>query len=134
MSGNMDSADEIRQQEEQIQNETPSLVTDDETDDSGRSLPMPSLSRRQAMLLGLVAVIVVAVVIYRRRQQRDTDDESTAGMATESGDEPAKQSADESTSGEGIDVPQSNADPLAADEAITQEFRDRGKISDSPEA
>ena len=129
----MDSADEIRQQEEQIQNETPSLVTDDETDDSGRSLPMPSLSRRQAMLLGLVAVIVVAVVIYRRRQQRDTDDDSTAGMA-ESGDEPAKQSADESTSGEGIDVPQSNADPLAADEAITQEFRDRGKISDSPEA
>ena len=103
--------------------DTPSIA-----DDSSLFDRLP-LTRRQALVLALVAVVIgVAVLAGRREASRSapagaTDQTGTAGTADETAD-------DASDDGEEIEIESSQSDPLAADEQVAEEFRNRGRISD----
>lgn len=131
----MSSAEEIREREAQSStNQTPSIATDGDDggdgDSGGRSLPVPSISRKHAALIGLIVAAVVAWKLYQRKQSTAST-ESPGELETDSGDGRDENPASETESHEGsIAVPQNHTDPLAADEAIVQEFRNRGTLSD----
>lgn len=89
----------------------------------GGGLQMPSIDRKVLLILAALA-LVVALVVWKRRAGGQS-----SKTTTEEADEEANKDEIEPRGGE-IDVPDGGGDPLAGDEAVTEEFRDRGVLSD----
>lgn len=92
---------------------------------------VPSLSTRQtALIVGGVVVGVLVLLWLRRRGSAD-------GSGTESGEIPAQVTGEGSESDETdseavtgtIEVPPNPNDPMAADEAVMDALRERGRIT-----
>lgn len=129
----MSSAEEIKQREAQSENETPNIASDGSDGDDGnsQSLPLPSFSQKHAVLLGVIVAAIIAWKLYQRRQA-ESGGQSSTETTTGDGDDGSQSTP--SRSDEEFDIPENNSDPLAGDEAIVQEFRDRGRLSESAEA
>jgi hypothetical protein len=121
--------EELRNRDASI-TKTPTIATDDgdyggssdgnDTGDSAlSSLPVPSLTKRQLLILAAICVVVTLIAIQRR-------DDGGSETASEEDIEELPD-IDDQNGGE-IEVPETD-DPLAGDEIITQEFRERGYLN-----
>lgn len=93
---------------------------------------MPSLSTRQtALIVGGVVVGVLVLLWLRRRGSADGSGTETGGdipaQVTDEGDE-SDETDSEAVTGT-IEVPPNPNDPMAADEAVMEAFRERGRIT-----
>lgn len=129
----MDSEDEIRERAQRDgNNETPDLADDHEDDDDlgEDGLPVPSLSRTQLAVIGVIVAVVIILILYQREQdegslQDAVDHDFSSDVEIEADDE----------DGDGdleleIEVPVNSQDPLAGDEAVAEAFRKSGRLSD----
>lgn len=142
----MDDTDaELRERFEQETNETPAVVDADQGDagddqdasTSGKfgAIPTPSVSRRQVAILAVLVAVIVVVYLAKQR------DASSGGSISEARDRDWQGEVEFDGPDDGLDddgdgqrdeivVPVNSQDPMAADEAVTTAFRDRGLFSD----
>lgn len=126
----MDTETEIKQREEQRTNDTPAVEdtdTDDGTEDSGMlaELPVPSISQKQLLIIGVVVAVAVALLVMKRKSGGSGD---TLEDVRQQDFEPNVAVEEEPGIGQ-IEVPVSNVDPLAGDEAVTKAFRESGRLA-----
>jgi len=93
---------------------------------------MPSLSTRQtALIVGGVVVGVLVLLWLRKRGSEDGSGTETGGdipaQVTDEGSE-SDETDSEAVTGT-IEVPPNPNDPMAADEAVMEAFRERGRIT-----
>ena len=132
MSGN-NAVKQANQKQKTSSNDVPTLSDggDDQGDggDDSGGLPVPSMSKKHAAIIGGIAVVIIAWKLYKMSdgqhsnelaQAASQDFESEASVDDDDGDQPE------------IRVPTaSTSDPLAGDEAVTEEFRKRGVLGES---
>lgn len=97
--------------------ETPTI--EDSGSSGGRGIPSLPMSRPQAAILGLVVVAAIVFLIYRSRAGDDSPIEVSSAV------DDAEQDDDDDS----IEVVHDPNDPMAADEAIVDEFQRRGMIA-----
>jgi len=106
-----------------------------ETLDSDGVVPSPS-TRQTALLIGAVVVGVLVLLWLRQRRSENQDGTPDGGGSVHSqltDDTSGDESEDsEVVTGE-IEVPRDPTDPLAADEAVMEAFRERGTITAAEE-
>jgi len=96
---------------------------------------VPSLSTRQtALIVGGVVVGVLVLLWLRRRGSADESGTETGrDIPAQVTDEGAEGGESDETDGEAvtgtIEVPPNPNDPMAADEAVMEAFRERGRIT-----
>jgi hypothetical protein len=112
---------DLRKRHQERTNETPEIGEEDE--DPPTEIPAPSIERRHLLAIGVVVAILVAIYLYHRY---DTGGQSLDGVRSEPLDPEA---TIEDSEDEEIHVPHESGNPLAGDEAVTEEFRDREIIS-----
>jgi len=114
-------------------NETPDIAeqNDDDTDDGGGSgmpsLPVPSISRGQAILAGVLVAALVAAYLYKQQQSTADFDLGEIEQSVSSSDGGEEEQAAESD-GEDIEIEAGGGDPLAGDEQVTRVLKERGRI------
>jgi hypothetical protein len=125
----MDTETEIKQRERSETNRTPAPADEngDETgdDDGGMlgGLPVPSISRKHALIIGGIVAVVVIVWWLQRDEAGDSLDD------VRQNDYEGKVAVEDEEGSEQIEVPINSEDPLAGDEAVTKAFRESGRIS-----
>jgi hypothetical protein len=95
-------------------------IESNDSDDSGLSLPTPSVNRKLA-IGGIAAAVVVILLVWRARQQESTDQTSAETADRDESDEEAtsqQSSADEDA--EPIELPQNPDSELEKDSAIVK--------------
>lgn len=132
----MDTEQEIREREQQKNSDTPALDGDDEGDggDGDGGLSLPSLSKKHMAILGVVVALGVAYWLYKRQDDGGAGGSGTLDSARSEvdGTTEATVEGDDEDDDE-IRVEHDPNNPLAADETVVKEFRDRGIISDPDE-
>lgn len=119
----MDTEQELKQRHES-ENETPELDDDGDGGVAGQ-IPTPSIERKHLLAIGAIVAIVLAIYLYR---QGDGSNGSLDDVTGEIETEATVEDEDDE-----IHVPQKNSDPLAGDEAIIEEFREREIIGGDDE-
>ena len=123
------------EQKQRQKNETPQVVDGDQDGDQdgnsgGSGLPIPSISRRTGLVIGLV--VIVGVALYLKSRDGDGDDGGGNSEMEKARD--ADLSAEVNIRGDEdgeeaeLVIPTNPDDELAKDEAILNYFKETGRI------
>ena len=123
-----DTEAELRKRHLAETNETPEIgeETDEGETDVAGTLPTPTLSRDQLLVIAVIIAIIAVIVMYRSR----APDGTGGGSLDEArGDALEPEATIEDDKDDEITVPKEESNPLAADQAVTEAFRDRELLS-----
>lgn len=127
-----ETAQQIQQEAQSGSNDTPAIADSGGGGDGGggggmtSSLPVPSVDKKTAAVgLGVIVALAVAWYVWSRSGPSGT----SAAAAKEQLKGGRTSTVEDEDGDDSIEVPQDPQNPLSADNAVVEQFRDRGILT-----